>query len=114
MILGRDLITALGLDLKYSENLIIGGAGPYELCLAPMADLSNYGFKSLAENIVKPEQSFIDSYVDKFLEFENSIHSMRKMHRILDAKYKNSDLNTVMTEQCQYLSPREREILLDL
>ena len=114
MILGRDLITALGLDLKYSENLIIGGAGPYELCLVPMADLSNYGFKSLAENIVKPEQYFIDSYVNKFLEFENSIHSTRKMHRILDAKYKNSDLNTVMTEQCQYLSPRERESLLDL
>ena len=55
MILGRGLITAMGLDLKYSENLIIGGAGPYELCLVPMADLSNYGFKSLAENIVKPE-----------------------------------------------------------
>ena len=25
MILGRDLFTALGLDLKFSENIILGG-----------------------------------------------------------------------------------------
>ena len=47
MILGRDLITALGLDLKFSENIIIGGEGPYEGCLGPMVDLSNYDYKSL-------------------------------------------------------------------
>ena len=28
MILGRDIITALGLDIKFSENVIIGGEGP--------------------------------------------------------------------------------------
>ena len=32
MILSRELITALGLDLKFSENLVIGGEGPYEGC----------------------------------------------------------------------------------
>ena len=30
MILGRDLLTALGLDFKCSENIIIGGDKPYE------------------------------------------------------------------------------------
>ena len=56
MILGRDLLTALGLDLKFSEDIIIGGEGPYEGCLAPMAELSNYDCKYLTENIVKPEK----------------------------------------------------------
>ena len=45
IILGRDLLTTLGLDLIFSQNLIIGGEGSYEGCLAPMADLSNYEFK---------------------------------------------------------------------
>ena len=49
MILGRDLLSALGLDLKFSQNLIIGGEGPYEGCLEPMSDFSNYDFKYLTE-----------------------------------------------------------------
>ena len=47
MILGTDLLTSLGMDRKFSENIIIGGEGPYEGCLAPTIDLSNYDFKSL-------------------------------------------------------------------
>ena len=36
------------------------------------------------------------------------------MSRILDAKYKKDYLNKVITEQCQHLSPRERENILKL
>ena len=32
MILGRDLLTALGIDLKFSGKIIIGGDEPYEEC----------------------------------------------------------------------------------
>ena len=49
MILGRYLLTALGLNLKFSENLIVGGEGPCEGCLSPMDDLSNYDFEYLTE-----------------------------------------------------------------
>ena len=38
MVLGKDLLNALGLDLK----LIIGGKGIHERPLAPMAELSSY------------------------------------------------------------------------
>ena len=41
MILGRDLITTLGLDLKFSEKVIIGGGGPYGGCSTPMVDVIN-------------------------------------------------------------------------
>ena len=36
------------------------------------------------------------------------------MHRILDARYKKSDLNKVMTEQCQNLNTEGRKRLLIL
>ena len=47
MILGRDLLTSLGMDLRFSENTIVDGEGPYAGCLVPMVDLSNYYFESL-------------------------------------------------------------------
>ena len=47
MILGRDLVTALGLDLKFSENIILGGDGPFKGFSVPMVDVSTYGFKPL-------------------------------------------------------------------
>ena len=59
MILGRDVLTSLGLDVKVSECVIIGIYGPYEKCLLPMVDISNYEFKSPTDKIFKPEESFI-------------------------------------------------------
>ena len=42
MILGRGLLTSLGMDLKFSDNLVIGSNVQYEGCSAPMVDVSNY------------------------------------------------------------------------
>ena len=36
------------------------------------------------------------------------------MHRILDFKHENPNLNKVMTEQWKHISPSEREIPLNL
>ena len=55
MIVGKDTLTSLGLDLNFSENITIGGEEPYYWCSAPIVDLSNYGFKFLMENMVKLE-----------------------------------------------------------
>ena len=44
MILGRDIITTLVLDIKFSDNVVIGVEGPYGGFLAPLVDVSNYGF----------------------------------------------------------------------
>ena len=65
MILDRDLLTTLFLDLKFFKNIIIGGKGPYEGCLTPMVDLNNYEFKSLMENIIKLEEYFINLNFEK-------------------------------------------------
>ena len=42
-----------------------------------MVDVSNYDFKRLTEKIVKPEESFINLYVDKCLESKGTISSTR-------------------------------------
>ena len=102
MILCRDLLTVLGLALIFSENIIIGGDRPYEGCSAPMVDLSNYEFKALTDKIVKPEESFINLYVDKCLKSESTISSTRIMRRSLDSKYEKAYLNKITTEKCQH------------
>ena len=98
MILGRELLIALGLYLFFSENIIIGGEGPYEGCSAPMVDLSKHNFKYLTENIVKPEEYFINLYIYECLESKSSIISTRRMCIVLGAKYKKADINKVMTD----------------
>ena len=55
MILGRDLLTALGLDLKFSENVIRGVEGPHKGCSAPMFDVKTYDFNIVTSKTVKPE-----------------------------------------------------------
>ena len=82
MILGRDLLTVLVLDLKFSKNISIGGDGPYEGCSAPMVYLSNHKFKSLTDTIVKLEEYFINSYVNKCLKSKSTISSTHIIHII--------------------------------
>ena len=53
MILGTDLLTALGIDIKLSNIIIIGGEGPYGGCSAPMSDISNYDFGSITDKTDK-------------------------------------------------------------
>ena len=96
MILGRDLLTALGLDLKFSENVIHGGEGTYKGCSAPMVEVSNYNFNTLTSKIVKPEESFINVYVSECFESGSSLSATHRMRRILDAKHEREDQNKVM------------------
>ena len=86
MILGRELITALGLDLKFSGDVIIVHNGIYEGCLSSMVGVSNCNLTSLTDKTVKPEYSFINSCVDKFLYSEGTIRSTRRMCNIIEAK----------------------------
>ena len=60
IILGRDLINALGMDLKFSENIIVDGEGLHEGLSAPMVDVSNQEFESITDKTSKLEKSFIN------------------------------------------------------
>ena len=69
-----------------------------------MVDVRNYDFNIIMAKTVKPEESFINSYVDECFESNSAISETQIMRRILDARYKKSDLNNIMTEKCQHLS----------
>ena len=49
VILGRYLLNALELGLKFSIKIIIGAEGPYEGCSAPTTGFGNYDFNYLTE-----------------------------------------------------------------
>ena len=102
MILRRYLPTTPGLDLKFSENVILGREVPCKGCSSPMVDIGNYDFNIITAKTVKPEESFINLYVCECLKSESKIRSTRIMHKILETKYKKADLNMVMTKQCQH------------
>ena len=86
MILGRDLLTAMVLDIKFSENFIIGREGIYKGCSEPMVDVSNYYFNIITAKAVKSEESIIDLYINECLESDSEISATRIMCGILDAK----------------------------
>ena len=80
-----------------------------------MADVSNYNFKSIKYKTVKPEESFVNSYVDEYFESDTAISSTCRIHIILYIKYKKADLNGVMAKQCQkHLTNTESNGLLQL
>ena len=66
-----------------------------------MDDVINYDFKSITDKTVKPEEYFVDLYVNKFFESDNAIGLTRRMRRILDESHRKSDLNEIMTKKCQ-------------
>ena len=103
MTAGRDLLTALGLELKFSENIIFGGKGLYEGCPKPMVNIGNYDFVIVTDKTVKLQGSFINWYIGKCLESNSVISSMHQMRRILDSKHNKASLNKVMAKKCQHI-----------
>ena len=63
MILDRDLLTALGLNLKWSEHVIDTYDGTLKMSSSTMVDLGTYelGYFSTGEST--PEEPFINSYI---------------------------------------------------
>ena len=55
MILGRDLLTALGLNLKLSDHLIGTDNGNFKGSTEPIVDMGMYKFKYLNTGYITPE-----------------------------------------------------------
>ena len=60
MILGQDLLTEFGLNLKFSEHVIEADDGPFNESTTPMADLGTYIFKSLNVYVPKSTIGVVD------------------------------------------------------
>ena len=55
MILGRYLLTELGLKLKFSEHVIESGNGIFKGSTTPMVYFGMYIFKGLSKDKITPE-----------------------------------------------------------
>ena len=71
MILGLDLLTELGLNLKFSEHVIEAGDGPFNGSTTPMVDLGTYIFKDLNTGEITPGELFNNAYIEELYEPEH-------------------------------------------
>ena len=55
MILGQDILTELGLYLKFSEHVIKADGGHFKGTITPMVDLGTYILKYLNTGKITPE-----------------------------------------------------------
>ena len=60
MILVRELLTTLVLDLNFYERVTFGGDRPFEWWLTHMIDTRNYDFKSLTDKKLNGKNYFIN------------------------------------------------------
>ena len=56
IILGRDILTQLGLNKKNYNHVIEGDDGPFDVYTAPMIDLGTYEFKDIETIKIIPEE----------------------------------------------------------
>ena len=86
MILGRDILTYLGLNLKYSDHVIETDDGTLKGSTAPMVDLGKYEFKYLNTRKITPEVQFTNNYSEEIHESEKVHTSTKQLRVILDNK----------------------------
>ena len=70
MILGRNLLTAFGMNLKLSEHVIKADDGTLKGSTAPMVDLVKYQFKDLNIEEITPEELFMNAYMEEIYKSE--------------------------------------------
>ena len=94
MIIGRDLLTKLGIHLKFSTNAIECDKGPYQGCKTTMVKLYAYDFKPTNINMrIFLEYSRLNAYVNECHELEPISTETKRVWTILDNNYENEDLH---------------------
>ena len=71
MILGRDILKKLVLNLKWSEHVIEVDDGTFNRSTIPMVDLGTYIFKDLNTGEITPGELFNNAYIEEFYESEH-------------------------------------------
>ena len=103
IIIGRDLLTNLGIDIKFS-NIIEFSEGPYQGYKSPMLILDDYKFKPVKINIRSSlDDLFLDAYINECHESEPIRAAAKTVRTILYAKYENDDLHKKINEHCKHL-----------
>ena len=71
MILGRYILTELGLNIKFFDHVIEADDGTFIGSTTPMFDLGTYEFKILNTGKITPKELFTNAYVEEFYVSEH-------------------------------------------
>ena len=114
MILGRNLLTELGLNLKLSEHAIKYDDRPFKEYTPPMFNLVTYVLKYLNTQKITPEEQFTFANIEEVYDLEHVFTTTKLLRLIVDAKYKQEYLHQVMETLFQYLTMTQHNELLKL
>ena len=70
MILGRYILTELGLNLKFCNHFIEGYVKPFKVSKAPIVYLGKYESTVFEIGKTTPEEFFVNTYADGVYELE--------------------------------------------
>ena len=94
MIIGRDLMEAIGLDLLFSENLM-----RWDNATVPMRDSSWF------------DKTFANPFHNELFSIEDPVTTeVERIQSILDIKYAPADLDKIVQE-CTHLTEMEQSAL---
>jgi hypothetical protein len=115
MIIGRDLLQALGMDILFSTGRL-----SWDGITVPMKS-SQRLTKLLRESMEAPlddhEEDYYDLVEEDFLIYSEGEHSRdatSRAQRILDAKYEKGDVEKAVEMTCEHLSVEEKVSLKTL
>ena len=113
MIIGKDILTKLGIYLKCSTNTIEWIKRTYQGCTTPTVNIDDYDFEPINRNMrTFSEESFLNAYVNNFHELEPVHTATNRVCTIFRTKYKKSDLHKTINVHCQHLTVTEQGKLL--
>ena len=96
IIIGRDILTDLGLNLKLSYPVIEADYEPFKGYMAPMVVLGTYEFKYLNTGNITPKYDFRHYYAEEMHESEQFRTYTKLLRVILHDRYEREYLNKVM------------------
>ena len=86
MILGRDLLISLGLNIKLSDHVIEADDGPFKGSTTSIVDMGTYEFKDLNTEKITPEELFMNAYTEETDESSVSLLNYYMYFYILNTK----------------------------
>ena len=114
IILGRCLLTQLGLNLRLSYHVIKSYDRTLKGTTGSMVDLGMYECKYLNIGKITPDESFKNYYLEEIHRLEQVRTYTKWLRVIFDAEHETEDLNKVIKKQCQNLIEKQRNELLRL
>ena len=87
IVLGVDILTEMGLNLKFCNHVIEGYDRPFKGSTTPVVDMVTHEFTYFKTGKITPEEFFMNAYPDEVYESEQVCNYTKLLLVILKAKH---------------------------